>query len=103
MDLKVKDDFINEIAQVIHLTTAFFLLFLGSYLEYSSNNNWIVFMITFTISIIKPVFGLQILMSQGDQSSKYFPSGIATLFQFLDYQQMPMEIFFAISDSIKYV
>ena len=46
-------DFINDVAQVIHLTTAIFLVFIGTHLEYSKKGDLYVFLITFTIAIVK--------------------------------------------------
>jgi hypothetical protein len=54
-------DFINDVAQVIHLTTAIFLVFIGSHLEYSKKGDLYVFFITFTIAIVKLISSFEIM------------------------------------------
>jgi len=54
-------DFINDVAQVIHLTTAIFLVFIGSHLEYSKRSDLYVFFITLTIAIVKLISSFEIM------------------------------------------
>ena len=59
--LALDNDFIADVAQVIHLTTAIFLLFIGTHLEYSKKGDLYVFFITLTIAIVKIFSSFEIM------------------------------------------
>lgn len=54
-------EFINDVAQVIHLTTAIFLMLLGSHLEYSQKSDLFVLLISFTVALVKIYSGFEIM------------------------------------------
>jgi hypothetical protein len=49
---------IDEIAQVIHLTTAFFLIVIGCNLEYSNSGDIYVLLVSLSVVIGKLFFGI---------------------------------------------
>ena len=53
----------QAITQVVYLTTAIFLILLGSLLEYSSKADLVVYMTSFLIAVIKILGGVFILMT----------------------------------------
>ena len=54
-------EFINDVAQVIHLTTALFLMLIGSHLEYSKRSDLYIFFITLTVALVKLISCVQII------------------------------------------
>jgi hypothetical protein len=58
LDVPFTLSYISDLAQVIHLTTALFLIVIGTNLEYSSQSNLIIFWITASVSAFKLFSGL---------------------------------------------
>jgi hypothetical protein len=54
--------YISDLAQVIHLTTALFLIVIGTNLEYSSNSNLMIFWITSSVSAFKLISGVFVFL-----------------------------------------
>lgn len=78
----------------MYLTTAIFLILLGSLLEYSSKADLVVYLIGFLIAFIKILSGVFIFIN-----SEEIDVGIYSEIN----KYIPCELFFAIANSIKYV
>lgn len=65
------NDFINDVAQVIHLTTAIFLMLIGCHLEYSTKSDLYVFFITFTIAVVKLISSFEIMSKVSSTAESY--------------------------------
>jgi hypothetical protein len=89
---------------VIHMTTALFLVLIGSHLEYSNRADLYVFLVTLTIAILKLISCFDIMRkseAMPEDSDESF-----LIFKWLwlsQYKYIPYEVFFAIQDSIKYI
>ena len=80
--------------QVMHLTTAVFLIVLGSFLEYTSSADLIILLISAFTAFMKIIFGFYYKTHSEDLRELK----IAEL-----NKDIPFELIFAICDSIKYV
>lgn len=83
-----------SVAQVVHLTTAIFLVLIGSLLEYTPRADLYIVVIGVTVSVAKVANGM--LFLRGEQFIKKMVDDDI-------YRYFPVELFFAISDSIKYI
>jgi hypothetical protein len=90
-------EFINDVAQVIHITTALFLMLIGSHLEYSHRSDLYVLLVTMTIAILKLLSCVEIMRkseAMDEDSEESF-----LIFKWLwlsQYRFVPYEVFFAI-------
>lgn len=62
-------EFIEEVGQVVHLTTAIFLLLLGAHLEYFPKADLCIFVLILIVSLVKMVTGA-IIVAQSDVLSR---------------------------------
>ena len=109
-------------AQVIHLTTAIFLILIGCHLEYSNNGDIYILLVSLTVVGGKLMGGYQnweksvAVMEERNQYSWQFetkkeyasfkddPKYQIFMWKWLiNYNSFPFEIFFAVSDSLKYL
>ena len=92
---------------MIHLISAIVLLLLGSHLEYIKSADLVVFILTFLVSFVKIVSGIHIYMKSEYLSNKYVDEKHTMniyIWYWLDQNKSyPLEMFFALSDSIKYI
>ena len=79
---------------MVHLTTAIILILTGSIIEYTEYANKIVFSINCLVSIIHFIYGL-ILLDGQNILTQMFEEGA--------YRFIPIELIFALADSIKYL
>lgn len=61
-DRALDPEFIEEVEQVVHLTTAIFLLILGAHLEYFPKADLVIFFLIMIVSMVKIVTGAIIVM-----------------------------------------
>ena len=84
----------QAIIQVVHLTTAIFLILIGSILEYSPHTDKVILTICLITGTIKTIAGL--LLTNGNDI-------LSDIFTTQNYKYFPIELLFAINDSIKYI
>lgn len=99
-------EFIEEVAQVVHLTTAIFLLLLGAHLEYMKRGDLYIFVFLVIVSFVKTVTGAAIVTQSESLSFRHERQqsiNIYVWFWLRQYSPAPLEVFFAINDSIKYI
>ena len=100
--------YISDLAQVIHLTTALFLIVIGTNIEYSTQSNLIIFWITGSVSVFKIISGVFVFFLTKDKRihTKTVDEGTMILYNWgwiSFYRSVPFELFFAMADSVKYV
>jgi hypothetical protein len=89
------------------LISAIVLLLLGSHLEYIKSADLVVFIFTFLVSFVKIMSGIHIYL-KSDQLSNEYVAEKHTMNVYIWYwlqlnKSYPLEMFFALSDSIKYI
>lgn len=63
-------EFIEEVAQVVHLTTAIFLILLGAHLEYIKRGDLYIFLFLVAVSLVKMATGA-VIVTQSEKLSRY--------------------------------
>ena len=92
----------------MHLTTAIFLLFLGAHLEYLRYSDFYILFLIITVCFFKIIAGGLLVNLSDDlslwhQKEKSINIYIWFWIRFEQYSPLPLETFFAIYDSIKYI
>jgi len=85
------------VKRVVHLTTAIFLILMGSLLEYTSNIDFYVVMIGIGIGLAKLIDGITIYWF-GYTIKQADPTQVRQIFEYI-----PFELVYAMADSIKYI
>ena len=75
------------------MTTAIFLLLMGSILEYSRNIDYYVFLVSISVSIFKIIYGIYMLTDDHFEKTNFADLN----------NDFPFELFYAICNSIKYI
>lgn len=98
---------LESMQQVVHLTTAIFLLIAGPIIEQSKWAQLAVLLVTLLVCFIKVYSGFFMYLDAWNLTTKYVQQNIklkTTIWYWLtDYQLMPLELFFAASDAIRYI